>query len=287
MAREYRGIDVDPLTPAIGAVIAGVDLSAPIDDATADAIHQALIEYLVVFFHDQDLTPEHHLAFAARFGELEPPHPILSGLEGHERILVLETEAKSQLANNEWHADMTFRAEPPFGSILHAKALPRCGGDTLWANMYAAYEALSEPIRRMLSGLAAVHDMGPTFRSYLGTQGDGGERLRRAEAAIRSVEHPVVKRHPVTGRALLFVNQTFTSHIVGMERRESDAILGMLYRHVERPEFQVRFRWRVNDVAFWDNRATQHYAVADYFPQQRRMQRVTLLNDSRETRRAA
>ena len=277
--KEYQRIQVTPLAPPAGAEIDGVDLTARLDAEVIDEIYRALIEHLVVFFRGQDITPVQHIAFARGFGELQPPHPIMASVEGFKDIMVLENEEGRQLKNNEWHSDQTFLGDPPFGSILHAKRMPPCGGDTLWASMYAAYDALSESVKELLSGLTAVHDMGQSFRDYLQAQDDGGERLRRTEAATPPVEHPIVRPHAVTGRPVLFVNDTFTSHIVGMEKRESDAILNMLYRHIETPEFQVRFKWRENDVAFWDNRATQHYAIADYFPQYRRIHRVTLATD--------
>ncbi len=271
---------IDPVTPTIGAEISGVNLSGPLDEATLDAIYQALLDHLVIFFRDQDLKPDAHLAFAESFGEIDKPHPIYPHAEGHPNVVLLKHGADSKPDTNEWHTDLTYYAEPPFASILHAIEVPATGGDTLWANMYAAYESLPAEMKSHLDSLEAIHDMGDFRNDFLGEGGSIG-KLNEAMARQGSALHPVVPRHPVTGHRYLYVNQPFTRMIAGLYMRQSDRLLRYLYDHIERPEFQVRFRWRPSTVAMWDNRVTQHYAVDDYRPDRRTMHRVTVVNDRR------
>lgn len=274
---EYRQIRISPRTAAIGADIEGVDLGT-IDDTTFAEVKSALHEHLVLFFHDQQLTPESHMALARRIGEMEV-HEVFTPLEGHPEISVLEHDRERPPISDSWHSDVTYRPEPSMASVLHARHIPPSGGDTLWLSAYAAYDTLSEPLRVMLDGLHCEHDFLQAYGNYLAKKPDGAARIARAREETPPVEHPLVVVHPVTGKRLLYVNPTFTSRIVELSKSESDAILGMLFRHLLKPEFQVRFKWREDDVAMWDNRATQHYATGDYYPEYRRMHRVTVGGD--------
>ena len=261
---------VRPLTPTIGAEILGVDLEH-VDDDTFAVIRDALTRHLVVFFRDQDISIEAHKALGARFGVLDV-HPNDPGLEGHPEVMIIHAdETSKRVAGEMWHSDVSCAAEPPMGSILHMHEVPDEGGDTLFASMYAAYDALSDRMKAYLSGLTAVHDGGPYYRDVNAIIGrdDGGRTYPRSE-------HPVVRTHPVSGRKCLFVNSMFTTRIVGVPKAESDAVLGLLFEHVRNPLFQCRFRWARHSVAFWDNRCTQHYAVWDYFPKRRSGYRVTV-----------
>ncbi len=281
MAFEIRA-----LTPTIGAEISGLDL-ARLDNGAFPAVRQALLDHLVIVFRDQHLDPEDHLAFARRFGELESPHPVFPHLSDHPQISVLENRGNEGVYNDEWHTDVTFRPSPALGSILYARVVPEEGGDTLWSNMYAAYEALAEPVKAMIDGLSAVHDICgagpygrvPNYREIVLAGPDGRRRLGEIERDFPPVSHPVVRIHPETGRPGLFVNRSFTTRIEGVSKLESAWLLGMLLEHAEQPAFQFRHRWRKNDLVMWDNRCTQHLAVADYAPSHRLMHRITVLGD--------
>jgi taurine dioxygenase len=263
---------VEKLTPIIGGEVHGVDLSRPLDERTFKEVHAALTENQVIFFRDQRLTVEQHKAFGRLFGELAV-HPAAPQLvDGHPEILVIHADEKSKhVAGEEWHTDVSCDPGPPLGSILYMHELPPVGGDTLFASMYAAYEALSEPMKRFLEPLTAMHEGEHVYRGRYG--------IDEAGKVYPKAEHPVIRTHPVSGRRALYVNRGFTTKIVQLERPESDALLSYLYRHVEVPEFQCRFRWQVNSVAFWDNRCVQHHAMWDYFPQRRHGHRVTIKGD--------
>jgi taurine dioxygenase len=272
-------IQVSPLTPTIGAVIGGVDLSRPQDDSAIAAIRAALLRHKVIFFEDQILTPLQHRDFAARFGSLHT-HPLYPGVAEAPELFILDNHAGNPTDNDAWHTDVTFIETPPLGALLHAKSLPENGGDTLWADMQAAYEALSRPMRDFLVERDAVHDFARGFPAKLTVAKAAGEdRYARAIEENPPVVHPVIRTHPETGADSLFVNYGFTARIKGLRRAESDAILAMLFDHVKKPEFQVRWRWKPNALAFWDNRITQHYAVNDYLPNRRVMHRATVLGD--------
>lgn len=268
----YQAIQVEKLTPHAGGEISGVDLSEPLDERTFKEIHDALVDNGVIFFRDQHLTPDQHKAFGRLFGELHI-HPAAPSLEGHPEILVIHADEKSKrVAGEEWHSDVSCEPEPPMGSILYMHELPPVGGDTLFASMDAAYEALSDPMKRLLEGFTAMHEGEHVFRGRYGID-DAGKVFPKAE-------HPVIRTHPVSGRKALFVNRGFTTRIVQLERPESDALLQFLYRHVETPEFHCRFRWRQHPIAFWDNRCVQHHAMWDYYPQRRHGHRVTVKGDT-------
>jgi alpha-ketoglutarate-dependent taurine dioxygenase len=269
----YQTIDVRKLTPTIGAEIFGVDLSRELGNRQFQEIHDALMGNLVIFFRDQTLAPEQHKDFGRRFGRLHV-HPAAPGLlDGHPEILVIKANEKSKhVAGEEWHSDVSCEDEPPMGSILHLHEVPADGGgDTLFASMYAAYEALSAPMQRLLEGMTAIHDGERVFRGRYGVD-DRGREFPRAE-------HPMVRTHPVTGRKALFVNRWFTARIPQLKPQESSALLEMLYRHTETPEFHCRFKWQAGSIAFWDNRCAQHHAIWDYYPQRRYGHRVTIRGD--------
>jgi taurine dioxygenase len=268
----YASIQVQKLTPNVGAEIRGVDLSRPLDERTFKDVHAALVDNGVIFFRDQHLTPTQQKDFGRLFGELHVHPAAPSLLEGHPEILVIHADEKSRhVAGENWHSDVSCDPEPPMGSVLYMHELPPVGGDTLFASMYAAYDALSEPMKRFLEPLTAMHEGEHVYRGRYGVD-DAGRVFPKAE-------HPVIRTHPVSGRKALFVNGGFTTRIVQLKRPESDAVLQFLYRHVETPEFQCRFRWQVNSVAFWDNRCVQHHAMWDYYPQRRHGHRVTIRGD--------
>src|SRR5439155_17878393 len=236
-AEPYETIGVEKLTPIIGAEISGVDLASSLSNRTMDEIHRALAENLVIFFRDQHITPDQHLAFGRLFGELHV-HPAAPHAPGHPELMIIHADKSSPRANGEgWHSDVSCDEEPPMGSILYIKTCPPKGGDTLFANMYAAYEALSDRMKQYLDGLTALHDGEDAYRGTYANLGVADK------ASYPRAEHPVVRTHPVTGRKALFVNRGFTRFIVGVPRDESAGILRYLYEHLENPLFQCRFRW--------------------------------------------
>ncbi|MDE0941699.1 MAG: TauD/TfdA family dioxygenase [Alphaproteobacteria bacterium] len=267
-------IRVEPLTAAIGAEIDGVNLAEPLSDATFDALHDALMTHQVIFFRDQDMTLEQHKDFGRRFGDLHV-HPAAPGPEGHPEILVIHADEKSKhVAGEFWHTDVSCDIEPPMGSILHIHDAPEIGGDTLFSSMYGAYESLSDRMQHFLEGMTALHRSEHVHKGRYGTK----ENLRDDD--YPEAVHPIVRTHPVTGRKGLYVNATFTTRILELSRTESHDILQMLFNHVARGvQFQCRFRWQKNSVAFWDNRSVQHNVAWDYFPNTRHGYRVTIQGD--------
>jgi taurine dioxygenase len=267
------------LTSSIGAVAQGIRLSDPLDDADFKAIHAALAEHHVLFFRDQTLTPVQHRDFAARFGKLHI-HPIYPKHAEAQEIIVLDTDLVDLQDNAMWHTDVTFSPTPPMGGVLVARMLPPQGGDTSWSSNIAAYEALSPAMQAFLKPLTATHDIAQSFPSErFAMTPEAQARLETAKRNNPPVTHPVVRTHPVSGRRGLFVNDGFTTHINELTAAESRALLPMLYAHSSKPEFVVRWKWRDGDVAFWDNRATQHYATDDYRPARRVMNRATIIGD--------
>jgi len=272
-------VTISRLTRALGAVVDGITLSERLPDETIARLSDWLIDYQVLFFRNQPLSPQQQCAFAARFGELHI-HPIYPVLPELPQIMVIDTHGAFLPDNDNWHTDVTFAQSPPLAGLLAAKQLPSVGGDTLWSSNLAAYEALSAPMKAMLQGLTAEHSVVKSFPAgRWGTDPAFKERYERAVAKHPPVTHPVVRTHPVSGRKALFVNEGFTTRIHELEPRESDAVLGFLFAHAGRPEFTLRWHWSVHDVAFWDNRITQHYAVADYLPERRIMHRATVIGD--------
>jgi len=268
------------VTPTIGAEVSGINLSQSLESAMQDQVYDALMKHLVLFFRDQDLSPEAQYDFATSFGTPAAKHPIYPHLPGFDRVVVLENDESRPPDTDDWHTDLTYQADPPFLSVLHAIEVPETGGDTLWSNMYAAYDSLPEDIQALLARSSAVHDMGAFRNNYLGEKSDV-DALNAGMADMGSAVHPMAPIHPVTGKRLLFVNRSFTQSVAGMLKAESDRLLQYLFSHLESPNFQVRFRWRKGSVAIWDNRTTQHFAVADYLPAYRRMHRVIIDTDRR------
>lgn len=272
--RPYTLFEVKPLSPIIGAEIIGVDLRGPITEEVRSELNRALLEWKVIFFRNQQITSEQQKAFARLWGELEV-HPFYSNMQGDSKEIIRFARDKKQSGNeNIWHADVTFRREPALGSVLRLVEVPPVGGDTLWADMGAAYDNLPKAIQERIEGLQAIHDFTPAFSHTMSP-----EELAVRQAEFPPVEHPVVRTHPETGRKTLFVNPSFTTQIVGLEYEESEQLLQYLFRQAQIPEYQVRFHWEANSVAFWDNRATQHYAVSDYYPYSRKAERATIVGD--------
>jgi taurine dioxygenase len=270
-------LTLSPLTPTIGAEVSGIDLAQPLDAGTRAALRQALLDWKVLFFRDQDIDTDQHLAFARNFGELEV-HPFAPQKPGYPEVLAITHDRENRGRENTWHSDVTWRLEPSLGSILRALELPPVGGDTLFADMYAAYEGLTDEVKDRIEGAVAVHDFAH-FRKAMRKRGLTEEQIEAFNKAYPMVEHPVVRTHPETGRKAIYVNAAFTQHIVGMEADESAALLKHLYAQAAVPEYQCRFRWEPGSIAFWDNRASQHYAASDYWPAVRRMERVTIVGD--------
>ena len=264
--------DVTPVTPALGGIVTGLDLSAPLSQEQFGALEQALHEHQVLFFRDQPMTVEQHKALGGRFGELHV-HPAAPKGAEHPEVLVVHADAESTFVSGGlWHSDVSCDDVPPMASILRIEELPVTGGDTMFSSMYAAYEALSDRMRRLLGELTAVHD-GRQY--YVGRYGGGHLR----DETYPSAEHPALRTHPRTGRTALYVNEGFTVGFKELKRAESDALLAFLIKHCASPEFTCRFRWEANSVAFWDNRCTQHLAIWDYFPQTRHGYRVAVKGD--------
>jgi len=272
-------IEVTHLTRAFGAVVSDVDLTERLPQSAIDRLSELLVDRKVLFFRNQEMTPHAQRDFAARFGTLHV-HPIYPVLPELPEILLLDNHESFLPDNDNWHTDVTFSKTPPLAGILAAKRIPPIGGDTLWSDSTAAYEALSAPMRRFLDGLTAQHSVAKSFPPER-WQSDPAfkERYERAVAKHPPVDHPVVRTHPVSRRKGLFVNEGFTTHINGIQPRESEVLLKFLFTHAGQPEFTLRWRWTAGDVAFWDNRNTQHYAVADYLPERRTMHRATVNGD--------
>jgi len=270
---QSERIRLEPIAGALGAEVSGVDLSKPLDEQADAEIHAAWMKHQVLFFRDQDITPEQHKQFARRFGELHV-HAVLPSMrdQGHPEIVVLESNESAPYVADSWHSDVTFERRPPLGSVLRGVIIPDHGGDTMWSSMYAAYEALSSSMQRVLSDLRAVHD-GGAFQAI------ATEEQKRELAKDEKTTHPVVRTHPVTKRKGIYVNPTFTKKIDGMKSAESAAFLRFLYEHIGSPEFTCRFRWRPKSIAMWDNRCTQHRVIADNLRARRRMERVTICGD--------
>jgi len=270
----------EPYTPTIGAVIHGLDLSKPLDDIAQKELKSALAKYQVIFFRDQTIAPEQQVAFTKIFGHVNEVKAFFPRLESHPEIEIVESTAERPNAANNWHADITWRENPPIGTSLYAQVLPATGGDTIWASLTQAYESLTPEFQAYLETLTAVHTWEISrWTEYLLGKDKSGAALEQARAKYPPVEHPVVRVHPVTGKKILYVNPTFTSHIKGLTRSQSDALLTQLFALVTVPEFQARWRWTEGSLAVWDNRSTQHYAVGDYFPQHRQLHRITFTAD--------
>jgi taurine dioxygenase len=271
----YDTFEVATLTPHLGAEVEGLDLSQPLTDAQVGDLRQAWADWSVLVFRDQHLDRDAHKEFGRYFGELHV-HPMNFARKSDPEILIVKTTAESPYtAGDGWHSDVTCDQIPPFGSALYITETPECGGgDTLYADMYLAYELLSPTMQLFLEGLTAVHDGAiPYVGKYKSTPPEGG---------YPRSEHPVVTVHPVTGRKVLYVNSGFTSHIKGLRAWESEALLDSLYQHIATtPKLHCHVEWRPNTLTLWDNRCTQHHAVWDYYPHSRYGERVSMINDER------
>lgn len=265
------------LTPTIGAEISGVDLTQALSEEAMDWICHQLLHYKVIFFRDQSIDTQQHVAFAKQFGELEK-HPI-QPKEGFPEVMVLHNDAERPPAGTAfWHSDVTWRPEPSLGSILIARKVPEVGGDTLFANMESAYAGLDDATLELIEGRNAIHAFEP-LRQALIKRSASAEELAQYEKDYPTVTHPIVRTHPVSGRKSIYVNGLFTLGIEGMADGEAKPLLKRLFDTAAKPENQCRFRWRPHSIAFWDNRSAQHYANADYFPNERIMERVTIQGD--------
>src|SRR5580704_11167832 len=269
---DFGSFTVAPVGSGIGAEVLDVDLGQPVGPALQADLHRALLAWKVLFFRDQRITAEQHRDFGRLWGELEV-HPFLPEGDLPEVVRFAKDES-SRGTENIWHSDVTWRKVPSMGSILRAIEVPALGGDTLWADMAAAYDGLPEDVRQRIDGLTAVHDFADSFGRAMDPA-----KLAEMRKQFPPAEHPVVRTHPETGRATIYVNEIFTSYIAGVDPDESDELLRLLCSQARIPEYQCRFRWTPDSIAFWDNRATQHYAVSDYWPSARVMERVTVIGD--------
>ena len=270
-ALTWEHFDVKAMSPTIGGVISGLDLATVLPQPIIDDLRRALCAYKVLFFRDQPITTGQHVAFARRFGDLEV-HPFLKANESCPEIVRFEKTAETGGFENGWHSDVSWREVPSMGAVLHAFEVPNAGGDTLFADMYAAYEGLDDTTRAEIDELVAVHDYAETF-------GAGVPKAQRE--AMREqfppVKHPVVRTHDETGRKLLYVNRFFTNAIVGFDDDEGTALIQRLAREAETVEYQCRFSWEPHSIAFWDNRAVQHFAASDYYPERRVVERASII----------
>jgi taurine dioxygenase len=272
-------ITVEPVSGTVGAVVEGVDLSEPLEHSMLAEIRQAFLAHHVLFFHDQDLSAEAQLRFGRYFGELDT-HPFVEGTEAHPEVIEIITEPDDLLNfGGGWHSDVTFLDEPDLGSILYAVEVPPFGGDTLFADQHAAYEALSDTMKDLLDGLVAKHSAGPQYAEGGYSTLSKSMKTKSPERADRVVCHPLVRTHPETGKKALYVNPSFTVGIDGMRMDESMALLGFLFNHAVREPFTCRFRWSPGSVAMWDNRSVQHYALFDYRGHRRHMRRISVRGD--------
>ncbi len=282
--KSHNAITVTPVTPAAGALIGDVDLTGELTPDAIARVHQALMQHHVVFFRDQHITAKHHADFARRFGPLRMARraafDVLTDVP--EMQVLINDEARPPNVNH-YHSDGIFRKDPEFGSILRAVECPEAGGDTIFTSLVAAYEGLSPGMKTYLDGLSAVNEFMKLHGSPAKARSWKGDNFDRMDAMRRDnppTAHPLVKTHPVTGRKHLYLSESFTTHIIGVDAEESQRVLDFLFRHVAKPEYQCRFAWRPGSMAFWDNRAALHYAVADYWPEKRLMHRVTIVEDA-------
>jgi taurine dioxygenase len=277
-AIEQTAFTVTPLAPGFVAEIGGLDLTRPLAREAVATLRESLLRHKLLLFRGQSLSPRQQRDFAAEFGPLHT-HPLIENVNEQPEIMVLDFGPDRRYENSDWHTDVTFIETPPLGSILHGVIIPDVGGDTIFADLGAAYDALSAPVKALLTGLKARHDFAKSFRRDEFPTADYAARWDRTRQTHPPVFHPVVRTHPETGEKGLFVNEGFTLAIEGLSAEESRALLEFLFTHSRKPEFTYRHRWRAGDVLFWDNRISQHYAVADYWPRRRRMHRATILGD--------
>ncbi|EHD13140.1 taurine dioxygenase [Commensalibacter intestini A911] len=267
-----------PLTPAVGALINHIDLSLPLSTKDKAFIEEALLNHKVVFFRNQNISPQQQVDFASNFGNLHI-HPIYPHVPNHPELIVLDTQLNDLRDNALWHSDVSFSKNPPYGAVLQAKKVPEYGGDTFWSNVEKAYDELSPALQSFLETLTATHDFSKSFpTSRFGETDENLDKLERTKRENPSITHPVIRTIPETGKKVLYVNEGFTTRINELSEKESQLLLDYLFQHITKPEFTIRWHWQAGDIAFWDNRTTQHYAVYDYDKSVHRiMNRATIL----------
>ena len=275
MIKKTSGIVIEKCSPVLGAIITGVDLSNSINEEQFNDIQQAFLDYQVLFFKEQnEIPPQIHIDFGKKFGELHS-HPAAPTMEGFPEIFEIHAHKGSKIANGEfWHSDVSCDVTPPLGTMLQIHILPETGGDTMFSNMYAAYDALGDKYKDLLNGLVAIHE---SEHIYKGRYSDRG--ISEDEILTPTAKHPLIRTHPLTRKKAIYVNRTFTTGIEGMTKEESSSILSFLFEHCEHINFQIRFKWSKNDMAFWDNRCAMHRAIWDYWPNERKGRRVTIKGD--------
>ena len=275
MTITSSGIKIQKYSPNLGAIITGVDLSKEINEDQFKDIHKAFLDNQVLFFQNQnEILPEIHLKLGKLFGELHV-HPAAPSMPGYPEIFEIHAHKNSKVANGEfWHSDVSCDIEPPLGTMLQLHILPETGGDTMFSDMYSAYNELSDKYKSLLDGLVAIHE---SEHLYSGRYEDRGVNKNNIKTPVAN--HPLIRTHPITGKKAIYVNRTFTTGIEGMNKNESSSILDFLFEHCEHVNFQIRYRWNKNDMAFWDNRCTMHRAIWDYWPNERKGRRVTIKGD--------
>ena len=275
MTITSSGIKIQKYSPNLGAIITGVDLSKEINEDQFKDIHKAFLDNQVLFFQNQnEISPDIHLKLGKLFGELHV-HPAAPSMPGYPEIFEIHAHKNSKVANGEfWHSDVSCDIEPPLGTMLQLHILPETGGDTMFSDMYSAYNELSDKYKSLLNGLVAIHE---SEHLYSGRYEDRG--VNRDNIKTPVANHPLIRTHPITGKKAIYVNRTFTTGIEGMNKNESSSILEFLFEHCEHVNFQIRYRWNKNDMAFWDNRCTMHRAIWDYWPNERKGRRVTIKGD--------
>ena len=275
MTITSSGIKIQKYSPNLGAIITGVDLSKEINEDQFKDIHKAFLDNQVLFFQNQnEIAPEVHLKLGKLFGELHV-HPAAPSMPGYPEIFEIHAHKNSKVANGEfWHSDVSCDIEPPLGTMLQLHILPETGGDTMFSDMYSAYNELSNKYKNLLNGLIAIHE---SEHLYNGRYEDRGVNKDNIKTPVAN--HPLIRTHPITGKKAIYVNRTFTTGIEGMNKNESSSILEFLFEHCEHVNFQIRYRWNKNDMAFWDNRCTMHRAIWDYWPNERKGRRVTIKGD--------
>jgi taurine dioxygenase len=271
------GFDLVHLSPTLGTEVLGIDIGGHLDDATISYLSNLLVERKVIFFRDQGIDVEQHIAFGRRFGEVEI-HPFTPNMDNHPEVVCLNNNEENPPRINVWHSDVTWRKEPSLGSILRAREVPEVGGDTLFANMEDAYNSLDEATKEQIDGLYAIHD-NEGFLQGMRSKGASEEKVQKMRELYPPSRHPIVRTHPVSKKKSIYVNKAFTRSIEGMEAQASQQLLDKLFLTAWIPDHQCRFKWRKNSFTFWDNRSVQHYAAADYWPAVRKMERVTVIGE--------
>ena len=272
-----RSFDIEPIGANLGAEIHGLDLTRPVSRATVKALEEALVTFKIIYARNQHITTAQHLAFGRQFGDLEV-HPFRPEGESPEIMVLNNHKDNPVLSTDVWHSDTTFRECPTKYSILRCLIIPPTGGDTIWADMCAAYDGLSDSMKDVIKNLSAVHDF-KNFRALFSRNDADQKQLREMERRYPNPSHPVVRTHPITGKKALFVNSQFTVRLNGFSIDESDSLLRLLYAQAHIPEYQFRLRWKPGTIALWDNPSTQHYAANDYYPNRRKMERVAVVGD--------